>query len=320
MSVDKDCPLRVCILAKGQPSSTERVHDMTEPVLVILDGLQAGSEVRLSRGESRIGNGTDCTVVVADPAMQQNHFEVLSGTSTVIRALKSLALFDGSVVEAGTELMVSGQTSFVAGSTRFCLQAPEDQTAAGDPVSRGDMPRRLGLRRFSLPLAGAIAVAAGCFALFAGLGTPEHRAEATMLSVPRLPAKQGNAIAVAAAFRLMLDRSGFSTIAIAAKPDGTVLATGVLMPGDQASWQSARQWYDSHFGMQNVLVEQLSPPGSLPLLQIAAVWAGANPYVVDGQGERLRPGAGLDAGWSIERIDSKHVFVRRGTETVALRY
>ena len=293
---------------------------MTGPVLGILDGLQAGSEVLLSPGQSRIGNGTDCTIVVADPAMQHSHFEVLVGTSTVIRVLKSLALFDGSVVGAGTELTVTGQTSFIAGKTRFCLQAPEQQTALRGPISSSAAPRRPISRRLVIPLAGAITLVTGCSALLAGLGTSPHRAEATTIPVPRLRPEQDGAAAAVAAFRLMLDRSGLRTVAVAARPDGTVLATGLLMADDQAAWQSARQWYDSRFGAHNVLIEQLFPPNSLPPLRIAAVWTGANPYVVDGQGERLRPGAGLDGGWSIDRIDGEHVFVRRGSQTVALRY
>ncbi len=319
-SPDKQPHLLSRSFDKGRLTHAEGVDDMIAPVLVILDGLQAGSEVRLSPGESRIGNGTDCTIVVADPAMQHSHFEVLVGASTVIRALKSLALFDGSVVGAGTELIVTGRTSFTAGDTRFCLQAPEQQTSPGDAFSSGARPRRSSSKRLVLPLAFAIALVAGCSALVAGLRTSAHHAEATTLPVPRLSLEQDGAAVAVAAFRRMLDRSGLRTVTLAARADGTVLASGLLTTDDQASWQFARQWYDSRFGARNVLIEQLFPPGSLPLLRIAAVWTGANPYVVDGQGERLRPGAALDDGWSIDRIDAEHVFVRRGTQTVALRY
>ncbi len=293
---------------------------MSEPVLVILDGLQAGSEVRLPHGESRVGNGTDCTVVVADPAMQPNHFEIIVGSSTAIRVLRPLSLLDGSVLDVGTELVVSGLTSFTAGMTNFCLQAPERPTIAGNPVARNVAPKRSGSRRFMLPVAGAIAVMTGCVALFVSVGTPTRHTGATTVSTSKLPLRQGNAAAAAAALRQRLDRSGLGTLAITAQPDGTVTAAGMLMPGDQASWDSARQWYDGRFGSDNVLVEQLSPSGSLPPLRIAAVWTGVGPYVVDDHDDRLRPGAGLEGGWFIERIDADHVFVRRGTQIVALRY
>ncbi len=308
------------LLNSGRSVNPQRMHDMTEPVLFILDGLQAGSEVRLAPGQSRVGSGIDCAVVVADPTMQKDHFEIVVGSFTAIRTLKALLLFDGSVVEPGSELIVSGSTSFIAGATRFCLSAPEGQPR-GDGTASPCLGRgRSSRRRFALSVAGGVAVVAGCAALFAGVGTPAHRANAMALAVSRPPPRRDGAGVAALALRQRLDRSGLATLAVAAQQDGTVVVSGLLMPGDQASWDMARQWFDGRFGSDNVLVEQLAPPGSLPPLRIAAVWTGANPYVVDDHGDRLRPGAGLESGWCIERIDADHVFVRRGAEIVALRY
>jgi hypothetical protein len=42
-----------------------------------------------------------------------------------------------------------------------------------------------------------------------------------------------------------------------------------------------------------------------------AVWLGPQPYVINERGRRLYPGAGLDDGWVLQRIENDRVVLVR---------
>ena len=292
---------------------------MTGPVLTIIDGLQAGSQMPLERGESRVGSAAICAVVVADPVLQDNHFDIVVADTTLIRVIEPLRLADGTVLASGSELAIGGPTCFSAGTTRFHLDTPIPQAQRSLAAASIKNVARHRRRRVVLPVTGAAALAT-CIGLFLGIGTHPPRADATPIAAPRLAASRPNADIAAAALRQRLDRSALNTLSVAEQSDGTVTTGGVLLPGEQAAWNAVRQWYDGSFGNDAVLIEQFSSPDAMPPLRIAAVWHGNNPYVIDDHGSRLRPGASLGDGWSIDHIDAGRIFVRRGAQAVALRY
>jgi type III secretion protein D len=289
---------------------------MNGPVLTILDGLQAGSRTRLATGDTRIGSGVECAVVVADPVMQPDHFEIAVGDATALRALRPLLLLDGTALAAGSELVVTGPTSFMAGGTRFLLDVPP-RPAAEVPAPRVRRHRRRGFA------VGAVAVLAGlggtAFWLGGG-GVAPRTADAGPVQVPRPRPQPVNMDAAAAGLRQRLAEAGLGGLSVTLQPDGTLAATGLLPPSDQPAWNAARQWFDDRYGNGAVVVEQFSAPGSMPPLRVAAVWNGAHPYVVDDHGDRFRAGAAIGDGWIIDHIEEGRIVVRRGAQTVALRY
>lgn len=291
---------------------------MTEPRLTILDGVQAGSQLPLLRGSSRVGTGLDCAIVIADPVMQQDHFELIVGETTSLRVVRPLTLEDGTLLAAGSELPVSGTMTFKAGGTSFLIESP-GQAAAAMPDKRA-VARSDGRRTVALSIGGLVAVGAMvCFGFPRGVA-PVRPAVAGSVALSRLPRMQPDANAATDALQRRLNASGLNDLSATARPDGTVVVSGLLSPGRQSDWNDVREWYDGHFGNGAVIVEHFTPTGLLPPLRIAAVWSGDNPYVVDDHGNRLHPGAALDDGWLVDRIDQSHVVVRRGAQIVALRY
>lgn len=292
---------------------------MSAAILTVLDGLQAGSRTRLSSGGNRIGTGTDCAVVIADPAMRSDHFEVVVGDVTVIRAHCQLAMPDGSLLAPGSQIPLSGATAFVAGTTRFLLDpATPEPTAV--PVTTGS-----GRRGRYAAAGGGIGVAlmavlGGVWLSGRGPGPVRPAAAAASLPVHRPLDEDVDRSGALRALRARIAEGGLAGVTVSAQPDGTVVASGLLGVGDEPAWSSIRQWFDARYGNAIVVVERFGVPGALPPLRIAAVWAGANPYVVNDRGDRLHAGAAVGDGWFVDRIAVGHVVVRRGSQTVALRY
>lgn len=289
------------------------------PVLTIVDGLQAGFKTKLATGDYLIGTGTDCMVVVADPAMCSDHFEVHVGEVTVLHARRQLVLLDGSNLAPGSRLAIAGPTTFIAGGTRFLIEPPVSTVSTTSVVST--QPRRRG--RFSAILSSvsvAAAVVAGGIWL-TGRGPAvvplTHAASAALRPAALRGVDRG---AAADMLQSRIASAGLPGVLVSRQPDGTLLVNGVLGVGDEPAWIGVRQWFDTNYGNEFVLVERFGTTGALPPLRIAAVWAGSHPYVVDDRGTRMHVGASAGDGWSVDGISAGHVVMRRGTQSVSLRY
>lgn len=288
------------------------------PVLTILDGLQAGSKITLVAGDSLIGTGTDCAVVVADPAMRSDHFEVQVGDVTMLHALSHLVLPDGSSLAPGSRFALTGPTTaFTAGGTRFLIELPVTAVAATSSVPAAT--RRRGW--VSAILGGGLAAMVTGGIWLAGRGPVVVPTTQAASVAPRPSFLHGiDRDAVAGMLRSRIASAGLPGISVTTQPDGTLVVNGVLGVGDDPVWTGVRQWFDTRYGNEFVVVERFGTPGTLPPLQIAAVWAGPRPYVVDDRGNRLHAGASVGDGWVVDSITGGHVIVRRGTQTLSLRY
>lgn len=291
---------------------------MAAPVLTILDGLQAGSRTRLASGGSLIGTGTDCAVVVADPAMRSDHFEIVVGDTTTLRALCSVTLPDGIALAPGAQLVLSGPTAFSAGGTRFLLEvpAPEPAPVPASAATPGRWRRLAPRAPLLLAVLGTV-LGAGMWAGRRGTVVVQPTLAATVSLHHSVSPHTGDAVD---ALRARLAQAGLPAVTVSAQPDGTVLVGGLLTAGDEPAWTGIRQWFDGRYGNGMVVVERFDAPGALPPLRIAAVWSGAHPYVVDDHGERLHPGAAIGDGWFVDRIETGSVLARRGAQAVSLRY
>lgn len=289
------------------------------PVLTILDGLQAGFKTKLEVGDCLIGTGTDCTVVVADPAMRSDHFEVQVGETIVLHARSQLNLPDGSSLAPGSRLAIAGPTAFVAGGTRFLIELPVSKASANSVIST--LPRPRGRLPAIISSVSVVAVVAAGGAWLAGRGpvvVPSTHAASVALRPPVLRGIDRDAAADMLQSRIT--SAGLPGVLVSRQPDGTLLVNGVLGVGDEPVWVGVRQWFDTRYGNEFVLVERFGTAGTLPPLRISAVWAGPHPYVVDDRGTRMHVGASAGDGWSVDSISAGHVIMRRGTQSVSLRY
>ncbi|WP_156927967.1 hypothetical protein [Bradyrhizobium sp. Tv2a-2] len=157
----------------------------------------------------------------------------------------------------------------------------------------------------------------GVLALYNGA---EERSFAATLSSHQTLSDAPPADLAAAFLRQQAGEAGLTELVVTPRTDGAVMIGGVLGQAQQRDWSAVRQKFDQRFGTERVLVEQFDAAAFIPSVHVAAVWSGANPYMVDDHGNRLRPGASLGDGWSIQSIDSQNVTVRQGPRTVALRY
>ncbi len=86
------------------------------------------------------------------------------------------------------------------------------------------------------------------------------------------------------------------------------------------AWREAQRWFDARFGGSAVLVDLVAASAAAPPLAIQAVWSGPDPYIIDGAGQKLFPGALLRTGWTLDRVEPDRVIIRRGSQTLAVRF
>ena len=289
------------------------------PALVIEDGAQSGARTSIGPGLHSIGSDLSSDVVLFDPAMAGAHFTLEPEPDGVrLRALGgAVSLADGTELAPGETTLCGQGARFRAGATRFCIHDP-----------RASPPRR-STSRVAL---ASLGVSAACVLLaVVGIGlaaTPaadailapgqagSSRAEASAAPARSAPA----AASVLEAVRARLASAGLETISLAALPDGSVAARGQIAPPQEASWRDAQRWFDGLYGGRAVLVDQVRIAAEAPPLSIQAVWPGPTPYVIDGDGEKLLVGAAVPGGWAIASISAQRVLLRRGAQTLGIRF
>ena len=69
-----------------------------------------------------------------------------------------------------------------------------------------------------------------------------------------------------------------------------------------------------------LLVDQVRVAAEKPPLAVRAAWTGAEPYVIDGAGQKLFLGARLPDGWTVSAITSDAVLLRRGSRLLAVHF
>lgn len=298
-----------------------------EPELLVEEGVQAGLALPLAPGSSLVGSDFDSCVVIADTALLPGHFEIRYDDGfAVLRAVAGdVVLADGTWLSPGQDVACPETCSFVAGNTRFGLRLPAGGRAtiagSGD-LAVGPSSARPQKALISV-VSGVLAVVAIGVLAFTAIGLRSGEANPALVArsiVPATPAHTDAVKDVVSALRTRLDAAGLAAIAVTPVKDGSIIVQGSLFPSQLAAWTSVREWYDTEFGTGRVLVDQVNGTSAPPKLAIAAVWAGANPYVIDDSGNKLFPGATLGSGWTIQAIQGGHIIVNNGEQKLAIRY
>ena len=102
--------------------------------------------------------------------------------------------------------------------------------------------------------------------------------------------------------------------------DGSVTLTGTVSPAQEPSLRSVQRWFDAAFGARLMLIDGVKVTNEPPPLAVRAAWPGAEPYVIDGGGQRLLLGARLASGWVITAIAGDCVTLQRDGRTMAVHF
>jgi type III secretion protein D len=119
--------------------------------------------------------------------------------------------------------------------------------------------------------------------------------------------------------RLLKDK-GLDTVVLTTRADGAIEARGLILPQQKAAWQEIGHWFDSWAAGRTVLVDSVSVSVEEQPLALQSVWPGPNPYVIDGSGGKLFVGSVLANGWTISSIERTRVLMRRGDQTIAVKF
>lgn len=295
-----------------------------QPELMVQEGVQAGLSAPLALGSSVVGSDLHSAVVIADSALLPSHFELVyeNGTTALRAVAGEVVLDDGTWLSPGDNVICNNACSFVAGNTRFALRLPPPENRAAN------MPAPVAASRSMVSIvSGAAALVAAGILMFTVVGlrpgraTPSTAAHAVQMATASQASEQAAPLSdVVGALRSRLDSAGLGGIAITPVQDGSVVAQGTVFPAQMAAWVTLRQWYDGEYGAGRVLIDKVAPAAAAPSLAVAAVWAGASPYVINGDGDKLFIGASIGSGWSIQSIHSGSIIVAKGDQKVAIRY
>ncbi len=280
-----------------------------EAALLILTGPHAQVAVPLRQGPNTVGADPGSDVVLADALMAPSHFTLRRADAAIrLLATGGPVSLGGTTVGLGESAPCRDGMTFQAGDTAFQLTGVSPAAAA----------RRRASRPAVFATAAALAVIVLVFlALSAGARQGAAPPLASATAAAARPAVAADALH---ALQERLAAANLGVVALTALADGSVEARGEIMPQQMPAWHEQQHWFDGAFGGRAVLVNQVTASAAAPPLAIQAVWPGPHPYVIDGAGQKLFTGAALRSGWTVERIEADCVLIRRGGQTLAVRF
>jgi type III secretion protein D len=294
-------------------------------------GLYAGLRSAAAEGTFTIGSGTESDIVLMERGFDQRHFSIeLSGSSARLEAY-------------GENVSIIGTGSLAAGETR---KAPLPVT-----VSIGDVRLRWSANRPEPAPANHLttwALAATAFVALAIVGLVifyNSDARATLVSdqksgraavgeavneshfvedtTPRIVLRRTSAettFAAEEALRAEIEKAGLLNISLQ-HDSGMITADGSVEPNAVARWRHVQEWFDHRFNGAPALVNGVNVKAEkLPAsIAVEAIWHGVQPHVLV-RGQKYFVGAVLDNGWTIDRIETDRLLLRRDGRLAAVRY
>lgn len=279
--------------------------------LVVESPVHGTIRLPLKAGTTSVGSALSSDLILGDPSIAGTHFRLHAGAALTLEAVNQPVTFgDADAATPGSTRALLQTTEFRAGSVRMQVEmarrAPPVPTPAANPV-RHRIAAGLGL----LALAGSAAYA------FAGRDPSPSVAAAARLSAPgfELPAPPS-----LDALQAQLDERQLALVRFEALPDGSYRASGTVAPGEGPAWRDVTRWFDEAAGGRTVLIDKVAVASAAPPFAVQSAWVGAQPYVIDGAGQKLFVGAVLANGWAIEAIEAGRVTVRRQGQRLAVRF
>ncbi len=292
-------------------------------ILIVESGVHQGARAALARGRSLVGSSADKDIIISD---------FRDGTAFTLdhRGRDIMLHADAAVEFPGRKPLAPRQSRRCVSSVRFTSGGVtlRLEIAAASSATRADS----GLRGIGWRLPAIVAAALAAISLvplisFSTASSTTRSDDALMAtaSIPTasgrvLPSSQSRQQFALDQLRQHLAAIDLGSLILTAQPDGAIEARGQISKAQQAAWREVGHWFDSIAAGQAVLVDAVTVTADAQPLAIQAVWSGDNPYVIDGGGEKLFVGSALPSGWTVSGIDRSRVLIKRGDETVAVRF
>ncbi len=287
--------------------------------LLVESGPHAGAQVTVAGQPCRVGRGGDNEVVLSDDLLASVHFMLdRHGDGFRLSALGGPVATRVGVLRAGQAASCADNESFQAGGTAFRFTAP----AAPAAVRQRGAGRAGVAAGFAAGFTCALVLLAAVnVGAAAGPASPDMRVAAPAQTPAPIPApRTATAVEVVRLMGDHLAAEGLGNVVLTAMADGSVEAAGEIMAQQLDEWRHAQRWFDAGFAGRTVLVDHVAMSPAAPPLAIQAAWPGPHPYVIDAGGQKLFAGAALRGGWTVERILADRVMIRRGAQTLAVRF
>jgi type III secretion system (T3SS) inner membrane Yop/CscD-like protein len=291
-------------------------------VLIIEDGAHQAGRAVLARGRYLVGSSADNDIIISDlpgpgVAFTLHH----RGRDIMLYADAAVEISDRKPLAPGQSARCVSSVRFTSGGINLRLEIAATVSTAETDHAR----RRIEWR---VPTIAGVLVAAIMFVSLTSFRTvspttrPDDAVELTASISPATGGVLSDSKQEFALERLRqhLAADDLGSLAVTARPDGSIEARGQISKAQEAAWSEVGHWFDSLAGGQAVLVDAVTVAAEVQPLAVQAVWPGPNPYVMDGSGDKLFVGSALAGGWTISSIDRSHVLITRGDESLSVRF
>ena len=282
-------------------------------LLRITKGKHAGAMQSLYTAPLVIGSSLDADIILTDGSVLAKHLRLTPGASGAgLEALDGEVLFEGRSIRPGGKAQARYPFRVAFGDAE--LEIGEKGKTAMYPAAKiGALAAvcavSAALIYLSMPRGGSLAV------------IPE---QAFLAAAPIKQAGPDGELAKMAADALR-DRLHFLNIdTVEVTPgEGMVGARGTIDAQRKGDWHSLEVWFDENFGQNIVLQSSVSASlenrAKAPIA-LQAVWAGKFPYIIDAEGNKHFEGAKINDGWVIEKIEEGGTIIRKGKQSLAMKY
>jgi len=286
------------------------VSETRTPQLFILSGLHKGAAVSLDTNTAyRLGTDMACDIVLRDAGIAAHHVTLnlaegglsLASHADLVQTDRKLKIPDGHVCETRLPL------SFSIGDTRMQVAHPRDGRAAQASVLSSRM-------KVLFPAMAGIAIVLG-YMLWYPVGIASEADSQTSLIALAEPEKKVPLDLVRRQLEARLTASGLGQLQMRAG-QSQIEISGELPIDAKTQWHEIQMWFDRAYGKDYLLRSKLTEAHAVRMV-IQAVWTGASPYIIDGQGQRRYPGSVMEDGWVLEKIDRHEVvLVKNGQQHI----
>jgi YscD/CdsD-like Bon-like domain 3 len=294
-------------------------------VLVVESGVHQAARTVLATGLNQVGPSAGNDIVISDLRIHATSFTLeLRGRSVTLHAADAPVEFPGrKSLECGESRRCAGGIRFTSSGIAFRLEI--SALSPGPVVSSTPSKFRSRMPVLATGVLGTIMLTVLVSLKAAPAIVQSDDAIETTGSIPttssRVVQSSGQRqLSALQSLRQHLATLELSSPVLTAEPDGSIEARGQILKYQEATWHEVMHWFDTSTNGQVVLVNAVSVAAEAQPLTIQAVWPGHNPYVIDGSGGKLFIGTALPSGWSIGDIDRSHVLLKRGDESLSVRF
>lgn len=302
-------------------------------LLTVLQGPNAGAQVRLGRGGVTLGPDDHSDIALDDPGLPSVRLDFSGHRLRIDTVPEGVTLDDGRTLAAGRAGQIDLPATFDIGEgsrinvCRVATAAPQRPRRRGG----GWVPVvTLGLALTAVGLTGAASVllpaaesveADPAAAAPAAPDVTRHAATpARQEIVPTDPAPgPSDTEAAAAALRDLVTEAGLIGLSVAAE-GGAIRVTGRRSPEQAGAWSEVRRTFDQANRAGVPLLIDIREEAVGAPLAVASAWFGGEPEITTRDGALLGIGDETSDGWVIEGIAPGEVTLARDGQTLVIEF